>query len=223
MTHGLRLDRLTPGRIRKHLAREGRLLMAVGSLESHGSNLPLGTGTHMAEAVVERVSQRTGILYAPPLPYGVHRRRNPNAPGAAGLRRKTLHRTVNELLAGWEDHGVTEFLIVTAQRSEAHVDALLMALTSRARTTVFDLLSFDLGALEPGPRADVRVEPNAEGRLDWAVMAYLDPQSVTGATLPDAERGAAIMDRWTDALVETLTAATPGATGQLRTRDPHDV
>jgi creatinine amidohydrolase len=208
MTGTLRLDRLAPARIREHLAVEGRLLMAVGSLESHGPNLPLGTGTHMAEAVVERVSARTGILQAPPLPYGVHRRRNPMAPGAAGLRRKTLHRTVNELLAGWEDHGVSEFLIVSAQRSEAHVDALLMALTSRATTTVFDLLTFDLGALAPRTVADDAA--SAEGWLDRAVMAYLDPETVPGTSAGDAELGEAILEHWTDTLVDTLGAGGPG-------------
>ena len=46
------------------------------------------------------------------------------------MRRKTFHRTVNELLAAWEDGGVRHFIPVTFQLYEPHVDALLMAFTT---------------------------------------------------------------------------------------------
>jgi creatinine amidohydrolase/Fe(II)-dependent formamide hydrolase-like protein len=100
---------------------------------------PLGTNTFFAEAVARRVSVELGILLAPPFAYGVIESGRGHYAGTATLRRKTLHRAVNELLASWEDHGVSEVVVITAHRYEHHLDALLMALTSRSRTTVIDL------------------------------------------------------------------------------------
>ena len=55
-------------------------------------------------------------------------------PGGASLRRRTLHRVMNELIESWEEGaGVREFVILTAQASEAHLEALSTIRTDRAR------------------------------------------------------------------------------------------
>lgn len=234
------LDRLPWPQVRRHLARDPRLLVAVGSLEQHGPHLPLGTGTLIAEHVVRRLSRRLGILRAPAFPYGVNLRGSDRFPGTAGLRRKTLHRAVNEIFASWEDHGVAEFLVVTASRSEPHMDALLMALTSDARTTVIDLFALDVSrhraaAGEPEHAGEVEtslllhlrpdlVRPEAvqDAPLESrAVRRYvggrpLTPPESTGGVIGrpsegDAERGRAILDSWIDDLTELL--GVPPASG----------
>ncbi|MBT8403995.1 MAG: creatininase family protein [Gemmatimonadetes bacterium] len=238
-TDDFAIDRLPWPAVRRGLARDPRLLLAVGSLEQHGPHLPLATGTLIAEHVVRELSTRLGLLHAPAFDYGVNLPGSHRFPGTAGLRRKTLHRAVNELFSSWEDHGVTEFVVVTASRSEPHIDALLMALTSDARTTVIDLFSLDLSRHRPGDP-----EPEHAGEVETSIMLHLRPDLVRTEAVHDAppaeravrryvggrpltppeasggvighpsrasaERGAAILRSWLDDLVTLLDPSPTG-------------
>jgi len=166
------LDELSWPEVGRMLGREPRLIVPVGALDQHGPHLPLGTNTLVATRVAEEVAQRTAILCAPTFSYGVTGPGGPYA-GAAGLRRKTFHRALNELLARWEDHGVREFFVISAHRCEPHLEAILMALTARATTTVFDLYQIDVSdLLEEDPwRAHA-------GELETSLLLHLAPERV---------------------------------------------
>ncbi len=159
--------------VRKALARDPRLILPVGALVQHGPHLPLGTNTFIAEAVARELSERLAILQAPTFHFGVRGPEKEDYAGSAGLGRKTLHRALNELLAEWEDHGVQEFILLTAHRYEPHLDALLMAMPSSASTTVMNLYSIDVGDLLEG-------SPLSEhaGELETSLMLYLAPDRV---------------------------------------------
>ena len=174
------LERLDWRSVESTLARDPRLLFAVGALEQAGPHLPLGTNLHIAGAVVDAVARRTGILRAPPFQYGVTLKGSSNFAGTAGLRRKTFHRAVNELLADWEDHGVREFVLVTSHPSSRHVEALLMALTSDAMTTVFDLSAIDVRDLVEG-------EPGQEhgGEVETSLLLHILPEAVSTRDIVD--------------------------------------
>lgn len=176
------LERLPWPRIQRMLARDPRLLFTVGALEQAGPHLPLGTNYHIARAVVDQAAVETGILRAPGFCYGVSLKGSRSFAGTAGLGRKTLHRAVNELLASWEDHGVQEFVLVTEHRSEAHLEALLMALTSRARTTVFDLSAIDVDDLLEG---DAGMEH--AGERETSLILHLFPDLVVPEAMVDVE------------------------------------
>ncbi len=167
------LDSLPWPQVKEALAHDPRLIFPVGALIQHGGHLPLGTNTLIAEAVARTVSEEAGILRAPAFHFGVRGPQEEDFPGSAGLQRKTLHRALNELLAGWEDHGVQEFILLTAHRYEPHLDALLMAMTSSATTTVINLFSLEVGDLLEG-------SPLAEhgGELETSLMLHLAPERV---------------------------------------------
>jgi len=112
------------------------------------------------------------MLRAPTFSYGVPLPGGPFA-GRAGLGRKTLHRAVNELLAQWEDHGISDFSIITAHRYEPHLEALLMALTASAEHNVFDLYGIDTSdLLESDP------EHEHGGELETSLLLHLAPDCV---------------------------------------------
>jgi creatinine amidohydrolase len=142
-------------------------------LVQHGPHLPLGTNTLITEAVAEAVSRRSQILLAPSFCYGVWNAGKESYAGSAGIRRKTLHRALNELLSRWEDHGIQEFLILTAYQHEPHLDALLMAMTSSATTTVVNLYTIDAeDLLEASPLSE------HGGELETSLMLFLAPALV---------------------------------------------
>lgn len=203
------IDRLPWPEVRRRLAHDPRLLIPVGSLEQHGPHLPLGAGTLIAEQVVAHLSRQLGILRAPTFAYGVNLRGSGHFPGTAGLRRKTLHRAINELFSSWEDHGVTDFLVVTASRSEPHMDALLMALTSDARTTVIDLFALDVSRHRAG-----RPEPEHAGEIETSLLLHLRPDLVRPDAVHDAPPEPRVVRKYARGRPLTPPEATGGVIGR---------
>lgn len=183
-------------------------MIAVGALEQHGPHLPLGTNIHVAERVVEEVSTRLGILRAPAFSYGVKLARGPYA-GTAGLRRKTLHRAINELLAHWEDDGTAEFVMITAHRYEPHLEALLMALTDRAVHSVYDLYQIDVSDL-------VTSDPEAEhgGELETSLMLHLSPELVRTDQVRDFSPGPSDLRKYTRGRIPAPPTESCGVVGR---------
>ncbi len=141
-------------------------------MDQHGPHLPLGANVLVADRVAQAVSQQLGILRAPTFSYGVSIGGGPFA-GTTGLRRKTLHRAINELLAHWEDDGISEFVIITAHRYEPHLEALLMALTDASINSVYDLYQIDVrDVLESDP------ESEHGGELETSLVLHLAPELV---------------------------------------------
>lgn len=202
------LERMPWPQVQRHLARDPRLLLAVGALEQAGPHLPLGTNFHITQAVVDRVAELTGVLRAPGVCYGVPLRGSRAFAGTAGMTRKTLHRSVNELLAAWEDHGVREFILVTEHRSEAHLEALLMALTQSARTTVFDLSAIYVDDLLQG---EAGLEHG--GERETSLLLHLFPSMVSTDAVVDVEPPATVLSSYRRGHPPTPPPSTRGVYG----------
>src|SRR5687767_5744488 len=140
----LALDELSWTDASAHFARDPRLIIPVGALEQHGPHLPLGTNVLIARRVAVDLSREFNVLRAPTIYYGVNVRGAGAYAGTATLRQKTLHRALNELLAAWERHGISEFIVITAHRHEPHLDALATLLTRTARVRVVSTWDVDI-------------------------------------------------------------------------------
>ena len=150
------------------------MVVPVGTTEQHGPHLPLGCDTVIVEHLADDLSARFGILRAPTVEYGVHAPTHA-FPGGASLRRRTLHRVMNELIESWEEGaGVREFVILTAQASEAHLEALSTIRTENATVQVMDVFSLDFGPLLERPGAPIQ-----GGELDTSLLLYLAPSWCT--------------------------------------------
>jgi creatinine amidohydrolase len=104
------------------------------------------------------------------------------------LGRKTLHRALNELLADWEDHGIQEFVLLTAHRHELHLDALLMAMTSSATTIVVNLLTIEVDDLFETSRPLPGEIQEASLLLHLAPELAADGEERSGTGSPGLER-----------------------------------
>lgn len=184
------LDELTWPEVRQRLSAKPRLIIPVGALDQHGPHLPLGANMFIARRVTEEVSQACEILRAPSFSYGVTAGGGPFS-GPAGLSRKTLHRAINELLGRWEDHGVRDFILITAHRYEPHLEALLMALSEVSATTVYDLFQIDVGDLLEG-----NPEYEHGGELETSLLLHLAPERVRGIEISDYVPSARALRRY---------------------------
>jgi creatinine amidohydrolase len=117
------LKDLTPEEVRGVLERDPRLIVPVGTCEQHGPHLPIGCDAIIVERLADDLSRSSGVLVAPTIPYGVNSV-SQTFPGNAAVRRKTLHRWMNDLLGTWEEGGVGSFIILTANGHDPHQEAL---------------------------------------------------------------------------------------------------
>jgi len=236
----LRLSRLSWPEVRRLLTNDARLILPVGALDHHRPHLPLSANTLIAECVALDLSSRLQLVVAPTFHYGLTKPDWAPDPGTGTLRRKTFHRAINELLSSWDDHGIDEVVIVSAQRHEPHIEALLTALTENATTEIVDPMTIDVADLVDGLPEEKR-----GGELETSLLLFLAPelvrmdeavyflphsqssekyvegrvttpppgfQSVVGRpTLATAEKGAAVYHRYITTLEEALARPSPSA------------
>jgi creatinine amidohydrolase/Fe(II)-dependent formamide hydrolase-like protein len=164
---------MTPVAIGELLLKRRALIVPVGTTEQHGPHLPLGCDTIIVERLSDDLSAAFTVLRAPTVEFGVHAISRP-FPGGASLRHRTLHRVMNELIESWEEGaGVREFMILTAQASEAHLEALSTIRTEQATVQVVDVFGLDFGPLLDQPGAPIH-----GGELDTSLLLYLAPEVV---------------------------------------------
>lgn len=184
---------MTPARVAETLARDPRLIIPVGTIERTDPALPMGASTLIVERLADDLSAEFGVLRAPTVEYGVNRAPDPSYPGAATLRKKTLHRLLNDLLTSWECDGVNEFVLLTAHGYDPHQEALSTVGTVKARVRVVDLFAVNLTDL-----VGVRRSEDDRGGVYLSLLLYLDPSVVDAGAAVDpamAMQGEALYDR----------------------------
>ena len=199
---------MTPVAIAELLARRPTLIVPVGTTEQHGPHLPLGCDTILVERLADDLSAAFSVLRAPTLEYGVHAISRV-FPGGAALRHRTLHRVMNELIESWEEGaGVREFVILTAQSSEAHLEALSTIRTDHASVQVVDIFGLDFGPLLDQPGAPIH-----GGELDTSLLLYVAPDLVRMELALDFELTPRMMARYRPGQSRNLPVGSPGSVG----------
>ncbi len=183
---------MTQAQVAATLVDDARLILPVGTCERYHATLPLGCATIIAERLADDLSAEFGVLRGPTLEYGVNPPPPPVAPGYVSLHKKTLHRTLNDLLATWEQHGIAEFILLTAHGYDPHEEALSTVATTLARVRVVDLFAVNIPDL-----AGYRRSSDDRSEVYLALLRYLAPELVghdgdNGAT---AEWGRSLYER----------------------------
>lgn len=195
--------------MRAALERDSRLLVPVGTCEQHGPHLPLGCDTLIVERLADDLSAGFQVLRAPTVAYGVNTATKRLYPGNATVRRKTLHRWMNDLLNSWEQCGVDPFLILTAHGHDPHQEALSTLRTRRARVFTVDIFALDFtGYLEdPGGLTH-------GGELDTSLMLHLAPELVRMDLAQDYTLTERQVARFRRSAATAVPARSPGSVGR---------
>lgn len=176
------LEELTWPEAARRLRSDPRILVPVGSLLQHGPHLPLGTDRIIVTRLAEEISRRHDVLTAPTIVYGAGSDRDAEYAGSAPLSGKTLHRTLNELAAVWEAHGVEEFVFLTSHGHRAHLQALATVACETARVRAVDLHAVDLSDHLESPH-----EREHAGELATSLVLHLAPDLVRVDEIEDLE------------------------------------
>lgn len=159
----------------------------------------------VAESIACDLARDFGVLRAPVLPYGVNVRGPQPYPGTADLRPKTLHRFLNDLLICWQDQGFDEFILITAQLYDPHVEALATVTGATSRVRALEVLGMDFSSFFGEPTG-----PQHGGEVLTSIMLYLHPDKVNLSLAQDwviAREGqrAPVLDR--------IPPGSPGSVG----------
>ncbi|MDB4913213.1 MAG: hypothetical protein JWM95_857 [Gemmatimonadetes bacterium] len=168
-----RIKEMRPAEIADAISRDARLIVPVGTCEQHGPHLPLGTDTLIVEHLADDLSAEFGILRAPTIEYGVNVDTERTFAGNASVRKKTLHRMLNDLIATWETTGIREFILLTAHEHDPHQEALATVVTTSARVRVVDIFAVDVHGFLEG-----QSEPMHGDVVDTSLVLHVAPALV---------------------------------------------
>src|SRR3954466_1590608 len=168
-----RLKRMRPAEIATLIERDPRMIVPVGTCEQHGPHMPLGCDTIIVERLSSDLSAEFAVLLAPTVEYGVNVETERGFAGNASLRKKTLHRMLNDLLDTWEATGIREFILLTAHEHDPHLEAMSTLITSEARVRAVDIFGVDTSDMLSG-----QTEHMHGDELDTSLMLYLAPHLV---------------------------------------------
>jgi creatinine amidohydrolase len=97
--------------VEAYLQDDDRLMLVVGSTEQHGRHLVFASDVWEPWEIARRLSDRTGVLLAPPLTYGMSSH-HLGFPGSLTLRPQTLSAVLVDLLESAYEHGFRHILIL---------------------------------------------------------------------------------------------------------------
>jgi creatinine amidohydrolase len=196
---------MRPDDVARTLADDSRLIIPIGTCERYDAALPLGCATILAERLADDLSAEFGVLRAPTVEYGVNVEKS-EYPGRVALRKKTLHRALNDMVASWECNGVSELILLTAHGYDPHQEALGTISTTTARVRVVDAFAVNLLDLLPG-----QTQNTDRSATFLALLGYIAPDLVGATKHPaaphDAELGRSLYDRMRTRISERIFLA----------------
>jgi creatinine amidohydrolase len=97
--------------VAEYLLRDDRLILVAGSTEQHGRHMAFASDVWQPWEIARRLSDRTAVLLAPPLNYGMSLH-HLEFPGSLSLRPHTLSSIIVDLLESAYEHGFRRILIL---------------------------------------------------------------------------------------------------------------
>ena len=177
----IELENITMSDFKRYLKQTRTIVFPFGTVEEHGSHLPLNTDTLIIREVLRKVKKKKFFL-APPVYYGVCTTTGGH-PGTIGITPETLRHIAADLVRDAYSKGLRNILMISGHGGSLHMSALkevaemLIGSLKGARIAVFspyDLLWKDLAAI-----AETQNDSHA-GEIETSIILYLSPDLVKG-------------------------------------------
>jgi len=135
------IDEMSSAEFARRARTRPLVIVPFGSVEEHGSHLPLCTDSYQAEEIASRVARAFGALLCPPIRYGECRSTR-NFPGTISLGNETVRSLALDITSELARNGIDKVMLLTGHAGSAHMAALR---------------SGALGAVEKYPKLKVMV------------------------------------------------------------------
>lgn len=168
---------------KKSVRKARTLIVPFGTVEAHGSHLPLNTDTLIIREVVKKVAEKNDhVFMAPPLQYGVCTS-TAQHPGTIGIRTGTLRHIARDIVRDGFRQGLRNFVLVSGHGGSLHMAAIKEAAEELveelaglkiAAFSIYEILGKELGEI-----AETKNDSHA-GEMETSLVLYLAPRLVKG-------------------------------------------
>jgi len=176
------LDAVTMNEFSSWLEKSRTVILPCGSLEEHGSHLPLGTDTWHAVELAKLVAEKMFVWVAPPVPYGLCRSSFQH-PGTVSIKGTTLRLLIQDIVRGLYFNGLKNVLILSGHAGGTHIamiiDACEELLDELADIRIAVVSINDLGRIAWEGIVETPGDSHA-GEVETSVIKYLFPEAVKG-------------------------------------------
>lgn len=115
------MEEMTVKDMREALTETKTVLVPLGVVEQHGYHLPLSTDIHNAYEVSKRVSEKTGVIVAPPLNYSFS---GGTLPGTINITPQVMALVVMDICRSLIQQGFKNVVLVLGHGGTENVNAL---------------------------------------------------------------------------------------------------
>jgi creatinine amidohydrolase len=164
------------------LSKTRTILIPVGSVEEHGSHLPLSTDTIQAYEVAKSAASRIPLFVAPPLHYGNCRSTSCH-PGTISISTNTIRSFIVDIVTSCHAIGLMNFIILSGHAGGAHKMALQDAgedlLKKFPDINIAVVTEYDLAKNEGRSIIETLNDSHA-GEIETSRIMYSHPHLVKG-------------------------------------------
>ncbi len=178
----MHLHDITMKEFKSGLKKTRTLIVPYGTIEAHGTHLPLSTDTIAIVKVCEEVAKRLPVFVAPPLHYGVCTSSGQH-PGSLSITPETLRRLTIDIVRDGAKKGLKNFILISGHGGGIHTFAMkeageiLKAEISGiqlAALTIYEIIGKEAAEI-----AECEGDSHA-GELETSLLLYLNPELVKG-------------------------------------------
>jgi len=176
------LENITMTEFKKYLKQTKTIVFPFGTIEEHGSHLPLKTDAFIIEEALKFVAKKRKFFLAPVVYYGVCTTTKDH-PGTISITAETLRRLSYDLVAESYKKGLRNFLLISGHGGSLHMSAI----KETAEVLVEQLKDIKIAVLTPydviwKELSAIAETPNDAhaGELETSIMLYLAPELVKG-------------------------------------------
>ncbi|MBU2548116.1 MAG: creatininase family protein [Proteobacteria bacterium] len=178
------MEEMTSREFAAGLERTRTAILPVGSLEEHGSHLPLCTDTMHMEALARAAAERTAVFVAPAISYGLCRS-TAYHPGTVSISFDTVRALVADIGQSLYRQGIRRLIVATGHAGGGHQAALVEA-GEALKAACPDLVVAVLSVIDllAGRVADLIKTPGDahSGELETSIVMHLAPHLVKGTS-----------------------------------------
>jgi len=141
------MEELTRDEFATLVKRKPLAIVPVGSVEEHGSHLPLCTDSYQAEEIACRIARKFNAIVCPPIRYGECRTTR-NFSGTISLSFETVQGIAFDIVSELGRNGLDKVLVLTGHAGSGHMAALRLgvqrAVEKNPRLKVMVLSDYDI-------------------------------------------------------------------------------
>ena len=158
------------------------LIVPYGTIEAHGTHLPLSTDTIAMVRVCERVAEKLPVFVAPPVHYGVCTSSGQH-PGTLSITPETLRRITMDIVRDAAGKGLKNFILISGHGGGIHTFAMKEAgEILKAELKGIEIAALTIYELIGSEAEEISESENDShaGELETSLMLHLNPELVKG-------------------------------------------